>query len=363
MRGRVVDLDTCPATPDRLADELTGCLRSGVTTRGLLICPGLLALSLVAAKSATDESVDRAAAAHGLLREAVVCVDGGTDGVTGVLLGLAVGTRGTLLKARRRQAAELLSISPEHLRTSDRERDIIAAVADEVYALDSAYRLRHRHRLEPEREAGDTRAGVNWLELHQAYRRVWTPVSALRDDLWVLLQLMDSDDPEPFELTDRVVTMTWRYAQFLVELQRFIDDVGGLWLLADTESEVAAADAVRGIGFYAPFGASDDSWMRTLLLETPNRELEALAERLLTSERGAEVLGVWLEWARGCECPVTEPKSVCLVHEWIEAADRFISLIDGDWYKVADWYRRDPLIDVSGDHIARLWARRDFPSS
>ncbi len=210
MRGLVVDLSAGRVTPEALTVELVRCLRAGVSTHGLFACPVLLALALVSAKSATPDSVDRAVAAHGLLREAVVRVDSSADGPAGVLLGLAVGTRGALLKDRRRQAATLMFISAEHLRTGKRERALVAAVADEIYALDSAYRLRQRHRLAPERQPAETRLGVNWMQQHQAYRRVWTPVAALRDDLWVLLKLLADDRSQPFDVTDRVVVMTWR---------------------------------------------------------------------------------------------------------------------------------------------------------
>lgn len=71
-----------------------------------------------------------------------------------------------MLKQRRHQLAQLLVVSQDHVRDY-REDGLIEAVADEPYAMDSAYRLRHKHRSEGERQPADTRTGVNWLERHE----------------------------------------------------------------------------------------------------------------------------------------------------------------------------------------------------
>jgi hypothetical protein len=314
-------------------------VRGGVTTKGLRGCPRILGLALVRAKAASDDLCDRAAAAFGLLRELAVVVDGERDGPAAVLLGLATAMRGTLLKERRRRAAELLCISPAHLRTSDRETALVEAVADELYAADSAYRLRHRHRTAPERAAGESRLNVDWLDRHQAYRRVWTPVAALRDDLAVLLDYLP-EGRDGAAICDRLVTMTWRYAQFVAELERFIQDYGGLWLLSDVDKEVAAAAAIQRLGLLVPFGSADDSWLRLVLGEARGGELEPFSDRLLAGERGEEVLAVWLAWAKSCGCGGSPPaRSRCAVHAWIAAADELSRLLDEDWLAVADWYR------------------------
>ncbi|HET7052975.1 MAG TPA: hypothetical protein VFI09_03545 [Solirubrobacterales bacterium] len=118
------------ASPSELAAELGRLLRSGVTTDGLRDCAQVLGLALVKAKSASNESADLAVAAHTLMTEAAKRADDGAFGPAATLLGLAPGTRSTMLKDRRRQAAELLHVSTEHLR-KDREPLLIEAVADE----------------------------------------------------------------------------------------------------------------------------------------------------------------------------------------------------------------------------------------
>jgi hypothetical protein len=329
-----------PSTPDEVAADLRRALRTGVTAKALAVCPAVLALSVVHGKSASDHPHDLAAAAHGLLREVVVFADGERNGPAATLLGLATGTRGTLLKHRRQLVADQLFISVAHLRTSEREIALIEGVAEELYALDSAYRLRHKHRTQREREPPRSRLGVDWLDRHQAYRRVWTPVEAMRRDVVVLLGLLQ-DESQHSSIVERLILITWRYAQFITELERFVIDYGGLWLLADVESEVAAAQAVQRLTFLVPLGEADDSWLRLSLLDSESGELEPFADRIEREDAGQEVLGAWLEWAKVFACTTGCDPSVpgCRVHQWLEAADELSELLDADWLAVADWYR------------------------
>jgi hypothetical protein len=339
--------------PHELASELAGLLRPGLTTTGLRTCPALLGLKVVAAKAASESPADRAVSAHGIVREAAVRVDAAADGASSTLLGLAPGTRSSLLKARREAAARLLHVNVDHFR-KHREEPLIEAVADEIYAIDSAWRLRQSHRDSGEQTQAETRAGIDWLERHQAYRRVWTPIAALRDDLVVLLQLLRSD-AEWADIADRVMNQLWRYAQFLRELDHFVHDYGGLWILADVESEVAAADAIRRIAWHVPYGEADNSWLRLTLGETPAEELDVFIDRVYPVERGKEMMTVWLDWTKTCNCELDAPDpNRCEPHRWMSACDEFIRLIDKDWYRVADYYRASD-IDIHGLDVRQLW--------
>lgn len=323
--------------PADLAAELGGLLRPGVTTEGLRNCPAVLGLALTQAKSASDQDADLAVAAHTLITESAKRVDDGSYDAAVTLLGLAPGTRGSLLKERRRQAAEALHVSTEHLR-KEREPLLLEAVADELYAADSAYRLRHRHRMEAERAPEQTRLGIDWLEQHRSYRRIWTPVSGMRSDLPVLRRYLAEDDEDQAAIADRLVTITWQWARFELGLQRFVDEQGGLWLLADMDSEIAAADAIHRLQLNVPLGEADCSWLRTLLADTPYAELDGFGDRLIVAgERRRELMAVWAAWARCQESD--EGDCTCGLRAWLQAADQFIRLIDDDWYRVADWYR------------------------
>ncbi len=332
---------TEPAKPDprALAAELAGLTRSGATTEALRDCPALLSLQLVAAKSASTDNADLAVAASIVLREACASVDEQQHGPAAVVLALAQGTRGSLLKDRRRQAANALNVSDEHFR-KNREELLLEAVADEIYAADSAYRLRHRHRTERQREPIDSRLGIDWRAQHQSYRRIWTPITGVRNDLPFLVEYLQDEDQYYDEICDRLCSISWHYARFSTALEQFVEEQGGLWLLADMETEIAAADAVYRLVTLAPLGAMDISWLRQLLAEATNHELEPFSDLLIEAgERRRELMGCWVRWASECDCrSADEPR--CDRHRWEAAADEFIRLIDEDWYRVADWYRR-----------------------
>lgn len=333
------------STPAELAAELSSLLRGGVTTEGLRSCTAILSLALTRVKSASGEAADRAVAAHTLITEAAKRVDDGGHGPASILLGLAPGTRGSLLKERRRQAAEALHVSAEHLR-KEREPLLLEAVADELYAADSAYRLRHRHRMEAEREPEQSRLGIDWLAQHRSYRRLWTPLSGMRNDLATLRDYLAVEEENREAIADRLVNITWQWARFELGLQRFIEEQGGLWLLADTESEIAAAEAIYQLQLQVPLGETDCSWLRTLLMEAPHEELDGFGDRLVEAgERRKELMGLWLQWA-SCSEP-EDSACACALHSWLGAAEQFIRLIDEDWYRVADWYRELDAKDAS----------------
>lgn len=340
-------------SPAELAADLTGILRTGVTTERLRHCPALLSLALTRAKSATEQTDDLAVAAMTLVGEAASRVDNGGNGAAAALLGLAAGTRGSLLKDRRRWAAEALHVSPEHLR-KDREPLLMEATADELYAADSAYRLRHRHRTEPERLPERSSLGVDWLAQHRSYRRIWTPLSGMRNDLHVLRRYLATEQKDQPAIADRLCNITWHWTRFLAALERFVDEQGGLWLLADAESEIAAADAIYKVQFYAPLGETDCSWLRTLLAETPHGELEGFADRLIAAgDRRRELMAAWIAWASACDDRSEPGDCTCPLHAWLQAAEEFIRLIDQDWYQVADYYRASE-VDPSGLDVREL---------
>jgi len=338
--------------PAELAAELSSTLRTGVTTERLRHCPAVLDLTLTHAKAASASDDDLAVAASTIIREATTRVDDDENGPAAVLLGLAAGTRSSLLKDRRRWAAEALHISPEHLR-KDREALLLEAVADELYAADSAYRLRHQHRSQPERPPERSALGVDWLAQHRSYRRIWTPLSGMRNDLAVLRRYLAAKPEDQPAIADRLCNITWQWTRFLAALEAFVQEQGGLWLLADAESEIAAADAIYKVQFYVPLGETDCSWLRTLLAETPHGELDGFSDRLIAAgNRRRELMGAWVTWA-SCEDHSEPSDCACQLHGWLRAAEQFIRLIDADWYRVADYYRAMDA-DPSGVDVREL---------
>lgn len=339
-------------SPAQLAAELRGLMRTGVMTERLRGCKVILGLRLTHAKAASKQVEDLVVAAQTLITEAALRVDDGRHGAANNLLALAPGTRGSLLKDRRRWAAEALHISQEHLR-KEREPLLMEAVADELYAADSAYRLRQRHRELPERRPEQSSLRVDWLAQHRSYRRIWTPLSGMRNDLHVLRRCLAAEQEDQGAISDRLCNITWQWAKFLLALERFIDEQGGLWLLADMDNEIAAADAIYKLQFYVPLGEADCSWLRSLLIETPHQELDGFGDQLIAAgERRRELMSGWIAWA-GCPKPDDDPDCDCALHAWLAAAEHFIRLIDEDWYRIADYYRASD-IDPSGIDVREL---------
>lgn len=331
-------MDDPSPSPAELAAELSGLLRTGATTERLRGCTSILGLALTRGKAASDRPEDLAVAAQTLITEAAIRVDDGTNGPAAILLGLAAGTRGSLLKDRRRWAAEALHVSTEHLR-KEREPLLMEAVADELYAADSAYRLRQRHREQPERPPEQSGLRVDWLAQHRSYRRIWTPLSGMRNDLLVLRHYLAAEEEDRDAISDRLCNITWQWARFLLALERFITEQGGLWLLADMDSEIAAADAIYKVQFYVPLGETDCSWLRTVLIETPHQELDGFSDKLIAAgEPRRELMSAIVAWA-DCPKPDDDQNCDCSFHAWLQAAEQFIQLIDQDWYRIADYYR------------------------
>jgi hypothetical protein len=154
--------DAAPS-PEAIAADLATMLRTGVTVERCRTARDLLTLELVRAKAATQSTDDLAVSAGNLIREACAAVDGIATGATAVLLGVApAGAVGFSSSAVRRWPASLAPPSSTCARIL-----LLEAVADELYAVDSAYRLRHRHRTQAERDAPDSHLKIDWYEQHR----------------------------------------------------------------------------------------------------------------------------------------------------------------------------------------------------
>lgn len=325
---------------DSIAGELNGALKGGVSVRAASRMPTLLGLAIVRAKSLSEEPDDLAAAAVGLLREAAVVVDEMRNGPTATLLGLAEGTRGLNQTERRSDAAYRLDVNEDHFR-KNLARDRIQELADELTAMDSTFQARLAHKLNRP-TAIESRLEIDWLKRHEAYRRIWSPVFAMRADLLILLGYLHDDAPES-DVADRLMNLLWRRAQSTRSLDLFVEEFGGLWLLSDPNKESQAAEAIYVINRLGPGGENDDSWLRLKLGEAIDGELDSFGDLVWQEEQGKQMVGLWLAWAKSCECALDgeKPSSDCRVHRWFEACQEFEALIDEDWDQVADWYRQE----------------------
>ncbi len=339
---------------EKIALELSEALPGGASLKALSQMTALTGLAIVGAKAISKDPEDLAAAAVGVLKEACVRVDGARDGAVATLLGLATGTRGISISERRRQAAELLTISAERVR-KDREGKLVLQLSEELIVADRTFQAR-RNQADQQPDALNSRLNINWLERHEAYRRIWSPVAALRADLLVLLGYLgtnreagialeqtNTESPAPWaDLADRGLNLMWRRAQFTQAVVDFIADFGGLWLLSDPGQESKAAEAIHQLDHNGPCGDADDSWLRLQLANAERGELDAFIDLTYDSQLGKDMLETFLRWADQCRCKLDSgaaPKAGCEVHGWLAACDQYITLIDEDWGEVADWYR------------------------
>jgi hypothetical protein len=134
---------------------------------------------------------------------------------------------------------------------------------------------------------------------------------------------------------------------------------GGQWILPSAEDEIRVASALGEIWHTLPFPERDASW----LIRSVNRSPDFLAEGFLviieSTPRGQRLFREWEQWFASCECPEErEPDSGCRLHRMLAACYEFVTLIDENWYRVANWYHKLPL-DLHGPDLASLRRRFD----
>jgi hypothetical protein len=192
------------ATPiaSATSEQLAGALRlviadglpSGEEDAGML----LNLRSVYARAVVPSDSLSRLQALNELLPRLIARLDDARyREATQVLFGLAPGTRGTRLTARRRQAAAILDYSAAHFRT-DIEAVVLHAVAVAVHDDLLRYQSRVRRASESLEPTGDTPAlGPEHINAEEELvSRIWQHVYGLRAELIASLRL---NEVEGFE--------------------------------------------------------------------------------------------------------------------------------------------------------------------
>lgn len=361
-----------PEPPSR--DELVVDLKL-LREKGLLELPKLklTALQRAARILSNDPAIDDAALIETVLRRSVSQLGGGKHGLAiGNLFGLNPDSRTLTAGVRRAQAAEALGVSLKTL-LRKHEGPMLEQVAAQILTLCTEQRLLDaREQLEPTPPV-ESGLALHWIEMFQAYFRLWTPIYALAADL-TAYRATHLEEPRPYdrrfgttggedkgysqeEQAERYATFAlYHYTRFEWELQRFINRYGGMWMLSNPQAELDAPDALARISWHVnPFNERDQSFLRTILDETPNQELHGFLSRLESSEIGGKTHQEWQDWAATCACtwkpgadtqgeyfPTTlTEKGIsqdCQVHQAIEACGSYCKLIDEDWRRTADWY-------------------------
>jgi hypothetical protein len=355
---------------EALITDLKLLRQKGLLRSGELQLPALLAAGRVitADESATDQVVIEIA-----LRKAIERVGGGAYGESAAaLFGLEQGTRTRSSRLRRELAGGKLARSADTFRKRY-EPTMLAAIATQILALCSEQYARDTREQREPRDPAESAMAVEWLRRFESYYRMWTPICALGNDLTAYrLHLIDPDrlwdrrygthgpndlghsQEEQAEGYARFAL--YHYAHFEWELRQFITASGGLWLLSDAEAEQALADAVYEISWQIELDERDQSYLRTLVAESPDHELYGFLDRLATASAGQNVEQVWQDWVSTCACawdpqarsdeeyfPTSDHhdgiKRDCKVHRVIHACGVYMDLVDQDWKRIADWYR------------------------
>ena len=310
------------------------------------------------------------------LRRGVARFGGGQYGESAAILyGLDSGTRGFSSKLRRELAAEPFDRKFETFR-KNQEPLLIAQLAAQILVLCSEQHTRNaRSALERAESPEDSAMPPIWMDRFAAYYRIWSPVSGLGNDLTAyratLLEHDEvwdrrfgtnaPDDPgySKDEQADGYASFAlYHYARFEWQLRQFETLYGGQWLLSDAEAEQAASDAVYRIYWHTPWNERDQSYLRTLIAETPEQELHGFLQRLRATDLGRTTEQEWHEWSAACECawpaggdteneyfPTSRHQegilNKCELHHVVEACGDYLDLIERDWKRLADWYHLD----------------------
>ena len=337
---------------EAVVDELKLVREGGLGKLRRLHLPALH-LAAVAAGLTTAESQPDPAAIEDLIRKAVDRFDGGDfEEAAQYTFGLVAGTKLAPSQERRRQAAKVCNVASETFRKTH-EKTILEQTGEGVLALARDTAMRRANVEMQRRHPADSRLAVAWVERFEAYSRIWTPVYALAADLEAALDHYrsepadhlpwDPDSEQPYdplhEAWGYARSALYRYAQFLLEMKRFMSRHGGMWLFSDAERETEIGDMVYRIGWHNPINEENDSWLRRALSTSQLEEAEPFYVRLRSSTQGEMIHGIWQKFVHdGHEAWVAGDTTASQVHNTMTACNEYVKAIDDEWLRIADWY-------------------------
>ncbi|MEN4475716.1 hypothetical protein [Mycolicibacterium cosmeticum] len=370
-------------THDALVRELQKVREASLGALRRLRPPALHQAASAAGLTTTDDQ-NEPAAVEDLIRKAVDRFGGGPyQEAAQYTFGLIGGTKYEPAKERRRQAAATMNVAAETFRKSH-EKLIIEQTAEGVLALARDATMRRANVEMQKRHPADSRLAVAWVERFEAYFRIWTPVYALAADLEAALEHYgaepadhlpwDPDSVEPYdplhEAWGYARSALYRYAQFLLEIKRFMARHGGMWLFSDPKRETEISDMIYRIGWHNPINEENESWLRRALATSQLEEAQPFYGQLSASTQGDMIHDIWQKFVRdGYEAEITGDTSASQVHSTIAASNEYVSAIDEEWLQIADWYApgsSKPIgvraASLYQDHLTALQERRRPPS-
>jgi hypothetical protein len=234
------------ATAQELAGALTVVVHDGLPITDEPTAGLLLDLKSVYARAVVPS--DRLSRLHTLNELLPRLIAGLSDSqyreAAQVLFGLAPGTRGTTLTARRRQAAHLLSYNVDHFRTRI-EATVINGVAVALHDDLLRYRSRVKRAAESLEPTGDTpRLGPEHITAEEELvSRIWQHVYGLRAETIAILRLSEQQGYEAQAEEHRQSAL--REESQLRQLLQEYADTYGEQLVAHGDAEYSAEALVR----------------------------------------------------------------------------------------------------------------------
>lgn len=255
---------------------------------------------------------------------------------------------------RRARAAEIWGSHADTFRKTV-EPTILDQVVEGILDLAHHQRLRSARASMEARHPADSRLAVQWVTRFEAYYRIWTPVWALAADLEASLDSLTETagphapwDPDGHEGTGPydpqrqafgyAMDALYDYAWQSLEVRRFMNTHGGLWLASDKHTEEAISDAIYRVGWHTSIDATWESWLRRALADSRHQELQHFQDTIVATSTGERIAAHWWNWVLLCSCGGGSIDDSCQVHACIRACKEYCAMVDQEWDRIADWY-------------------------
>lgn len=176
---------------------------------------------------------------------------------------------------------------------------------------------------------------VEWLSRFERYYKMWTPIFGIRHGLELALESNRRGEPDAADVYVRM--SLYNHAFFLTQLDDFILQHGGLWILPDTRTEDAIADSTWFLRDPMPLSKIDESMLRLKFAANP--ELVLFTHASYVDGDLQPILEKWREWVLSCRCKRPKrPRAGCKVHATILWAAFYMDTLDAQWDFLADWH-------------------------
>ena len=214
--------------------------------------------------------------------------------------------------------------------------DLVHDMAEHLTRREVSYRVSEQRLAQQARRPPlESAMRVDWLPRFERYYRIWSPIAALTADLkagLAQLQTGAADDVDYFTRKS-----LYYYAGFVNEVQRFIRERGGLWVLPDPASEQLVADATWMIRQPTPLNEIDESMLRLAIAEWS--ETATFIQATHHDAALKRITASWGEWMCSCACEDQgKPMEECQVHQCMHWGSTFTSTLEAQWDALADWY-------------------------